>query len=402
MSYITLKDLYYQHPEQHETLYHERFNGSDTIHLDFQIHDFPAFIVQNIKLYSILLDIQKTDKRIRHLHADLPGIAIQQFAMRCLIDEIVITNDIEGVNSTRREIHAVLDKLEDKRQPVRFEGQVRKYLMLQNSQSISLNTSKDIRNIYNDLVLSEVKNEDPENAPDGHIFRRDSVSVTNSSQREIHRGVYPESKIIEYMESALSFLNDSRYEALIRISAFHYLFGYIHPFYDGNGRLSRFISSYLLSQELDPLIGYRLSYTVKERLKDYYGAFKTANDFHNNGDVTPFVLVFLSIVQESMRQLESALEKRSDQLAYYTALLKKTSPLSHEPYYTLAYFLLQAGLFSENGISTKDLIQYSKLSRSGLSNHLRVFESNNLLLSEKHGREKFYQLNLKTLEALSQ
>lgn len=402
MCYVALKDLYYQNPSRYEELYQERFNSSDTIHLDFQIHDHPAFIVQNIKLYSCLLDIQKIDKRIRQLHTKLPGIAIQQFSMRCLIDEIVLTNDIEGVNSTRREIHAVLDKLQDKRAPIRFEGQVQKYLMLQHQQKIPLNTSQDIRNIYNDLVLSEVKSEDPENAPDGEIFRKNSVSVTNSSQREIHRGVYPESRIIRCMDSALSFLNDPQHEILIRISAFHYLFGYIHPFYDGNGRLSRFISSYLLSQELDPLIGYRLSYTIKEQLKDYYQAFKTVNHFRNKGDLTPFVLIFLRIIQESMHQLESALEKRSEQLAYYTALLKKTTLLSHEPYYSIAYFLLQAGLFSENGISTKDLIQYAACSRSGLANHLKVFANHNLLICEKHGREKFYQLNLKTLEAMHQ
>ena len=56
-------------------------------------------------------------------------------------------------------------------------------------------------------------------------------------------------------------------EILIRISIFHYLIGYIHPFYNGNGRLSRFVSSYLLSRDLEPLLSYRLSYTIKENIK---------------------------------------------------------------------------------------------------------------------------------------
>ena len=66
------------------------------------------------------------------------------------------------------------------------------------------------------------------------------------SGKVIHSGIYPEEKLNEAMTAALDFLNDDNIDILIRISAFHYLFGYIHPFYDGNGRTSRFISSHLL------------------------------------------------------------------------------------------------------------------------------------------------------------
>lgn len=40
----------------------------------------------------------------------------------------------------------------------------------------------------------------------------------------------PESKIIEYMNKALYILNDQSIDILIRVSLFHYYFGYIHPF----------------------------------------------------------------------------------------------------------------------------------------------------------------------------
>ena len=46
-----------------------------------------------------------------------------------------------------------------------------------------------------------------------------------------------------------------------------FLFAYIHPFYDGNGRTNRFISSYVLSHSFSPIVGYRLSYSVKERIE---------------------------------------------------------------------------------------------------------------------------------------
>lgn len=90
------------------------------------------------------------------------------------------------------------------------------------------------------------------------------------------------------MEKALQFLHTDSCDYLLRIAVFHYLFGYIHPFYDGNGRTSRFISSYLLSQKLNSSIGYRLSYTIKEHLPQYHEAFKICNHYNNKGDLTPF------------------------------------------------------------------------------------------------------------------
>ena len=171
MAYSSLAKLFYEKPQQYEAMYQARYENSDTIHLNFQIHEFPAFLCQNVELYKYLLAIQKTNARIRQVRQALPGVAIQQFARRCLIDEIVITNDIEGVNSTRKEIHAVLDKVEDHKTKIRFEGQVQKYLMLQSAQDIALKTCQDIRDLYNDLVLSEVQQEDAGNVPDGKYFR---------------------------------------------------------------------------------------------------------------------------------------------------------------------------------------------------------------------------------------
>ena len=52
-----------------------------------------------------------------------------------------------------------------------------------------------------------------------------------------------EEKMIEAMEQALRFLEENPCDILYRISIFHYLLAYIHPFYDGNGRLGRFIYS---------------------------------------------------------------------------------------------------------------------------------------------------------------
>lgn len=119
------------------------------------------------------------------------------------------------------------------------------------------------------------------------------------------------------MNKALAILNDKSIECVFRISIFHYLFGYIHPFYDGNGRTSRFISSYLLSKEFESIIGYRMSYSIKENINDYYKAFKVCNDPKNKGDLTPFIIMFTDIIDDSLHKLVYALEKRLEQLTHY-------------------------------------------------------------------------------------
>ena len=317
MPYPELKKVYYSDPEHYKDIYTTRYNSPYTQHIDFLIGQNPAFFVVTPEIQSRMLAIHKLDKKILLVCTKLPEAALGYFSRRCLIDEIILTNNIEGVYSTRREIGGILESLGKQDKNTRFKGLVQKYLMLQSNEPVSLQTCEDIRKIYDDLVLNEITEDDPQNIPDGVIFRKDSVTVQSPAQKDIHRGLYPESEVIAAMKKALAYLNDESVDQLYRISVFHYLLGYIHPFYDGNGRLNRFISSYLLSKELHPILSFRLSYTINENINEYYKSFKICNDPKNAGDLTPFLQMFLKIVQESIGQLLGALERRADQLLYY-------------------------------------------------------------------------------------
>ena len=377
--------------------YKQVFSSQDTIHLNFKIHENPAFIVLCGEVYKNMLAICRLNKDICLLRAGLPGVAVAHFARRCLIDEIVLSNDIEGVSSTRREISDVLDCTKKKNH--RFLGLVNKYQKLLGDEIVPLMHCEDIRDIYDELVLDEVIAENDKNAPDGKIFRKESVSVESATGKAIHQGIYPESAIISTMESALSFLNDEEFDPLVRIAGFHYLFGYIHPFYDGNGRTSRFISSYLLSKELDSLIGYRLSYTIKENISDYYSAFKICNDVRNMGDITPFIITFLEILGKAMEQLKNALHERDEQFKRYDKLIRKDSLLGTEKNYSLSNLLLQAALFAENGINTQELMDTLEISRTTLKERLGKLSEYGYVIPHKDGRIMYYQLNLDTLQA---
>lgn len=402
MSYVELRKLYYKDESLYRAEYEERFSSPDTVKLNFNIKSNPAFFVQTAEISQLIYQILRSDKKIYKLSQALPGVAIDQFTRRCLIDEIILTNKIEGVYSTRKEISNVLDELADRSKKKRgkmqrFSGLVANYSKLKNREFVKITSCADIRQLYDEIVLPEVLEEDSKNAPDGRIFRKDSASVFDGTDKEIHRGVSPESAIIEEMEKALVFLNDDNIEGLYRISCFHYLLEYIHPFYDGNGRLGRFIVSNLLAQELEPLLAYRISYTITEHIKDYYNAFKVCNNPYNLGDITPFVMMMLMMIKRSISQLEEALQSRALRLDKYNKMLD-TLPIGIGRTGEVAFFLVQASLFSEHGISTRVLEENLKSSYSTVRKELDIIEHDGFLIKKRVGKEKFYSIDIERLD----
>lgn len=399
MSRKTLKALFHMGVKDYKEEYEYRYNDENTIHLPVNIGDNTAFICQTPEIYKRIISIERLDKNVSELYSSFPDIAIEQFTTRCLIDEILLTNDIEGVHSTRKEIGEILQDLSTHNKRNRFVGLIAKYVMLERRQPMSFKTCQDIRKVYDDIFYEEIKANDPENLPDGEVFRRSGVEVQSAAQRVIHKGLMPESRIIETFEQSLSVLNDNDIDIFIRISVFHYLFGYIHPFYDGNGRTSRFISSYLLSRELTPLIGFRLSYTIKENISKYYKAFEVCNDPHNKGELTPFVDMFLSIVEISMQQLLETLEEKKQKWDYYWKRIKLLPSADKANMFKLYDVLIQASLFSNIGIGRDELIKHMGLSENTVRNRLKLIPDIMLIENRQKGK-KYYLLNLEEADKL--
>ena len=401
MPYEELKNLYYGDNENYAQEYMKIFSSEETVKINFYIGENQAFFLKNAEVMTIAYEISKLNNKISELCRMLPGIAIGQYSKKCLIDEIVITNKIEGVHSSRKEIGEALDVLEtqskNKGKHQRFIGLVNKYLKLINNEPVSLKTCEEIRDIYDEIFLEEVISEDPNNKPDGKIFRKGSVSVHSETDKVIHVGLTPESKIIEATTSALNFLNNDPTDDLLKICIFHYLIEYIHPFYDGNGRLGRFILSYGISNVLSPLISFRLSETIKENISKYYKAFKTCNDQRNLGDLTPFLLMQLEMIFISMKDLKKSLEEKLSIWRKYEKAIEHYC--SNSDLYNLYSLLIQAAMFSEKGISMIELQQNMNKSKYIIKG---IFEKipSDMIVIKKKSNFKFYSLSLEKLNAI--
>ena len=390
MTYLDLRKAFHDTAQDADQLYDRRFNDERTWHLKTSIAGSPAFVYMAPEIYEALLEAAQIDKDILRLEAALPQRALDSYRDSCLIDEIVLTNEIEGVHSTRREIGEVLERLKQNDRRGRFFGIVQKYALLQTRPDIALRTCADVRDVYDYLVLAEVRISDPHNVPDGTYFRTKMVHVINEAGIPIHDGIEPEARIIEEMDQALDVLNDESREPLLRIALFHFLFGYIHPFYDGNGRTNRFISSYLISRQYEPIVGLGISHAVKQEIEKYYKAFSRCEHPLNRGDITPFVIAFSEICVNAMCNLRDALTEKKSQMDMY---LHRSAVLVPEPLRTLVESLITATLFTFDGVTAKELCEAERLSRQTLYKRLSELRKLGLLQEEKIGRKVFYKLN---------
>ena len=141
MKYESLRKLYYKDPKLYQQEYDSRWNGRAAIHIDFDVSGKPAFFEENNEVILLAFQIMTCDKKILSISKDLPPIALQQYRKKCLIDEIVLTNKIEGVHSSRKEIGETLAVLDEqsaaKGKHHRFIGLVNKYTYLWRRVKIS-------------------------------------------------------------------------------------------------------------------------------------------------------------------------------------------------------------------------------------------------------------------------
>lgn len=397
MEYELLSKIFYKKPTEYESIYDARFNSEASIKLPIKIHENVGFIFNTNEITKLLVKIYKTINKINLLRTHLPNIAINSYIIKSLKDEIALTNEIEGVRSTRKEIEDAIDSIKNDKS-ARFKGLVDKYFKLISNEIIPLNNCEDIRTIYDALVLPEIEKE---NLPDGILFRKEPVQVVSATQKEKHRGIMPESKIIESLDLCLDFLKNDDIDSLIKISAFHYLFGYIHPFYDGNGRTSRFISSYLIKNELDVLLALKLSYTVKNNINKYYKAFDICNDRKNKGDITFFVVTFLELLSQASDDLYTKIADLNDKLNYYNNIINTlvNEKVLNDKQAKCIFILCQNRLFDDTYMNMNTLTELLEKSDTTTRKILKSLESKNLLVKSRNKNQYLYSANLDSLSS---
>lgn len=402
MNYEPLAKLYYKDKSVYTKIYNERFNNEFSYHLPFEISVNKAFFIIDYQISRKIEEIYYISRQLDDILNQLPPIAFKYYINKNLIDEIMLTNDIEGVYSTRKEISQIIEMPDNSTKKVRLMGLVKKYQKLINGEKIPLSSCNDIRLLFDEIVLNEIEEDEK---PDGEIFRTGSVSVCTATDKEKHRGLYPEKKLIDFLNKSLDFLtNENNVGPLVKIAVFHYLFGYAHPFYNGNGRTSRFISSYLLCNILNQSIALRISYTIKNDKNKYYKAFDICNDPKNKGDITPFIYSFIDIIKNAAKSSLENLESLKQRLEYYSTI--------HENIYNffendlqskIVYILIQNALFSSKGVFIEELKHHLECSEATIRKNIKSLIKHGLIITTEREKNKMlYELSLDDFEQFAE
>jgi Fic family protein len=185
------------------------------------------------------------------------------------------------------------------------------------------------------------------------------------------------------MAELASWVNDERDEGhlhpLLIIAIFVVVFLEIHPFQDGNGRLSRVLTTLLLIQAGYAYVPYSSLESVIEANKEAYyralrqtqGTIRTeAPDWH------PWLVFFLRSLAEQVRRLEKKVEREKIVLAALPELSLQIVEFARE----------------HGRVTMMDAIKLTGASRNTLKQHFRDLTGRNHLERHGSGRGVWYGL----------
>jgi Fic family protein len=105
------------------------------------------------------------------------------------------------------------------------------------------------------------------------------------------------------------YAGENQVHALIKAAAFAYEFLSIHPFQDGNGRLSRLLSTLLLMQSGYLWVQYvSFEREIENRKTEYYSVLRSGQAQRPNENITEWILFFLDALNNIQSQLLQKLE----------------------------------------------------------------------------------------------
>ncbi|EJB2753277.1 Fic family protein [Enterococcus faecalis] len=383
MTYTYLRKYSYGNQVEYKAEVEARVNNPIGIKLPFEIHPFfreqkqfdkkfQLFYLPTKEISFLREKLYENSKEIGNLLHSLPPIAQKKVFINNLLEEIKATNDIEGVQSTRKEISEAIEEAEKNiTNNKRFNGLVKLYMKFRDSEYSDIKNVEDIRKIYDILLEDEIEKK---NLPDGNLFRNDKVYIEKNGKR-VHQGIgnskNAEVYIISELEKLVKFMNKHDVPSLEKCVVSHYYLEYIHPFYDGNGRLGRFIACSYLSRKLDFLSAISFSSSIKKQKGVYGTAFSEASNPRNHGELTIFIIEMFGLLVKGQENIIDNLrvgKSSFDAIASYLDTLSLNELQS-----SILFVLSQDYLFSHtnNKITDIDLAEVCSVGRKRLNTALK-------------------------------
>src|SRR3989338_6470341 len=235
------------------------------------------------------------------------------------IESIGSSTRIEGAKLSDREVEQLLSNLEIKKISTRDEQEIAGYAEVMETVFADfdaiLPTENHIKQLHRDLLKYSDKDErhrgeyktlsnhveafGPDGKSLGIVFQTATPFDTPRLMQEL----------VEWVQINMS---AEKIHPLISIAIFIITFLAIHPFQDGNGRLSRILTILLLLRSGYIYIPYSsLESTIEQSKKSYYIALRQTQGTIRTGtpDWQPWVTYFLKVLKEQKDRLEKKIER---------------------------------------------------------------------------------------------
>lgn len=303
-----------------------------------------------------------------------------------VIESIGSSTRIEGSKLSDRDVERILAGLEVTSFVTRDEQEVAGYASVMEtifaSWSVMPLTENHIKQLHRDLLRYSSKDErhrgdykklandveafDAEGNRVGVIFQTASPFDTPRLMADL----------IAWTTTALE---NRALHPLLVIAVFAVVFLEIHPFQDGNGRLSRALTTLLLLRAGYAYVPYSSLENIIEQSKEgYYLALRRTQKTTrtNKPDWQPWIMFFLRALQLQKRRLESKVERDK-------AILRQLPELS----------LRICELVRDRGhVKVEEIIRATNAARGTVKNHLTSLVRDGYLAQHGKGKGTWYAL----------
>ena len=302
------------------------------------------------------------------------------------IESIGSSTRIEGSKLSNREVERLLSKLAIKSFASRDEQEVAGYaevmdLVFREWEEIPFNENH-LKQLHQILLQYSQKDEWHRGRYKTHLN-----SVAAFDENGVQIGIVFETATPfdtpRLMTELLAWLREESKKAelhpLLLIAIFVVVFLEIHPFQDGNGRLSRVLTTLLLLQAGYAYVPYSSLESVIESSKEsYYLALRQTQGMIRTDapNWQPWLLFFLRSLAEQVRRLERKIKREKIVLAAMPELSLQIVEFARE----------------HGRITMMDAIKLTGASRNTLKQHFRDLTRDNHLELHGRGRGAWYGL----------
>jgi len=302
------------------------------------------------------------------------------------IESIGSSTRIEGSKLSDREVERLLSNLVIQTFETRDEQEVAGYaelmdLVFSSWQDIPFNENH-IKQLHQILLRHSKKD-----ARHRGQYKTNSNSVAAFDEKGMQIGIVFDTATPfdtpRLMKELIDWVNQEREKAqlhpLLVISVFTVVFLEIHPFQDGNGRLSRVLTTLLLLQTGYAHVPYSSLESVIELNKEtYYLALRQTQGTIRSvaPNWQPWLMFFLRSLAEQVRRLEKKVEREKIVLATLPDLSLKIVEFARE----------------HGRVTMADSIKLTGSNRNTLKQHFRNLVQQGYLRVRGQGRGAWYEL----------